>query len=182
VHSGKSAAAFTVDGEDGGVQQARCALEGTLPVDAYYGAWFYIPALTTNNHVWNLFHFQAGSDLHGLWDVSLSNDANGNLNLYVLNFLWVAPSDHLLSAQIPVPIGSWFHVEFHLKRAKDATGEAALYQDGQRVVDFGTLVTDNTDSTDFGQWFAGNLADSLLPPESTLYVDDVTIEAELAPR
>ena len=32
-----------------------------------------------------------------------------------------------------------------------------------------------TDDTDWGQWYVGNLADALVPPASTVYVDDVTI-------
>jgi hypothetical protein len=32
-----------------------------------------------------------------------------------------------------------------------------------------------TDNTDWGQWYVGNYATSLVPPSSTLYVDDVTI-------
>ena len=32
-----------------------------------------------------------------------------------------------------------------------------------------------TDTTDFGQWYVGNYVHQLTPPESTLYVDDVTI-------
>jgi hypothetical protein len=32
-----------------------------------------------------------------------------------------------------------------------------------------------TDPTDWGQWYVGNWADSLVPPASTVYVDDVTI-------
>jgi hypothetical protein len=85
--------------------------------------------------------------------------------------------DYLIQG-VPVPIGSWFHLEFYLRRAKDATGEAALYQDGVRVADFPNVVTDDTT---YGQWFAGNLADSLNPPDSTLYMDDVTISASLSP-
>jgi hypothetical protein len=32
-----------------------------------------------------------------------------------------------------------------------------------------------SDDTDWGQWYVGNLATSVLPPTSTVYVDDVTI-------
>lgn len=182
VHTGHFAAAFTVDAEDGSaLQQSRCVRQGVLPQEAYYGAWYYIPALSTNNHLWNLFHFQGTdtptSEPRGLWDVSLTNTTDGKLATFVLWFMWDGSHDHTIQGP-PVPIGSWFHLEFYLKRAKDATGEASLYQDGVRVVDFQNLVTDDTN---YGQWFAGNLADSLNPPESTLYMDDVTISASLSP-
>ncbi len=32
-----------------------------------------------------------------------------------------------------------------------------------------------TDDTDWGQWFVGNIANALTPPDSTVYVDDITI-------
>jgi hypothetical protein len=110
--------------------------------------------------------------------VSLSNNSDGGpVDLFVLNFLWPnnPPAEHILSGP-PVPIGSWFHLEFYFKRAKDTTGETALYLDGTRVIDFPNVITDNGD---WGQWYVGNLATALAPPESTLYVDDITIASTL---
>jgi len=181
--SGHYAAAFNVvgDGEDGGTaQQSRCVRQGVLPKQAYYGAWYYVPTTATNHALWNLIHFQ-GADSptaipHGIWDVSLTNGVDGRLNLLVLRFLWPgSPAAHILNGP-PIPIGSWFHIEFYLRRAKNATGRAALYQDGVLVADFPNVITDDTD---WGQWYVGNLATSLSPPESTLYVDDITIASTL---
>ncbi len=176
VHSGQFAAAFTVlTGTDGGSgPQARCARQGIFPAEAYYGAWYYIPQLATNKDNWNLFHFQGGSvggsSQHFLWDVSLVNAPTGELDLRVYDDL---QSKNGTSA-IPIPIGKWFHLVFYWKRAKDTTGEVALYQDGTQVVDFTNLITDDTD---WDQWYVGNLATALQPPQSTVYVDDVTIRA-----
>src|SRR5687767_14835190 len=47
VHGGTSSAAFSVN-TSSGTAQTRCFLDGTLPRDAVYGAWFYIPALSQN--------------------------------------------------------------------------------------------------------------------------------------
>ena len=179
TNSGHYAAAFTVIGEQGGeFQQSRCVRQGVLPDDAYYGAWYFIPAPVTNHGNWNLLHFRGeespGAFGHGLWDVSLVNGTDGKLTLSVLNFLWKGPpAAHILLGPT-IPIGSWFHLEFYLKRAKDATGEAALFMNGTRVVDFSKVITDDTD---WGRWYVGNWANSLTPAESTLYVDDVTIAA-----
>ena len=156
---------------------------------AYYGAWYYIPATATNKGVWNLFHFRGAASptappppqpqpqKDGLWDVSLVNGANGALNARVFNFLWkqgdVNPN---VGDAPPAPIGSWFRLEFYLRRAKDATGEVDLYQDGKLAVTFTNLITDNTD---WGQWYVGNYVTDLSPPDSTLYVDDVTIATTL---
>jgi hypothetical protein len=78
VHSGHLAAAFTATAEDkNNAGAVRCVRQSVLPTEAYYGAWYYIPATATNNHLWNLFHFQGADSLtatvHGLWDLSLFN-------------------------------------------------------------------------------------------------------------
>jgi hypothetical protein len=173
VHTGQFAAEFTVlTGTDAGSQpQGRCIRYGEFPAEAYYGAWYYIPESATNTGLWNLFHFQGGDDLHGLWDVSLVNGSTGALNLRVFDFLHGSVGD-----APPIPIATWFHIVFYWKRAKDKSGEVALYQDEVRVVDFTNLVTDDIGSGQ-GQWYVGNLASALQPPKSTVYVDDITIRA-----
>ena len=175
VHSGQHAAAFSVQGTpDAGGSQARCVQQGAFPGAAYYGAWYYVPASAQNSGVWNLFHYQggvAGQTLHGLWDVSLVNvDAGGPLHVTFFDFL--TGSSPTSSAAPPIPIGQWFHLEVYFKRAADATGELSMWQDGVQAVHLTGLATDNTD---WGQWYVGNYATSLVPPSSTLYVDDVTI-------
>jgi hypothetical protein len=177
VHSGHFAAAFrVVTGAGSTVSQVRCARQGALPKAAYYGAWYFIPASEANLDNWNLFHFQGGvvGTLHGLWDVTLTSQADGSLHLLVRDFLH---STTVQASNVPaVPIGSWFHIQTYFKRATDNTGEFALYQDGQLAADVTNV---NTDDTDFGQWYLGNLAISLTPPESTVYLDDVTISDTL---
>src|SRR4051812_3175032 len=99
AHGGQFAAAFTVDNTEGAGYQSRCVRQGVLPRAAYYGAWFYFPALVENERNWNLFHFrggdlaqvrsdlegeaQAGADTHSLWDVSVQNASNGTLQAFV---------------------------------------------------------------------------------------------------
>ena len=174
VHSGDSAAAFNIvvdDAFDG--LQARCVRQGQLPNDAYYSAFFFIPSAPTAANNWNLIHFQGGGatgPLHGLWDVSISIDAQGELHLYVYDFL--RPLMRVTTNLPTVPIGSWFQIEVHWKRASDATGEFALYQDGELGLELKNLSTDNTS---YGQWYVGNLAVGLTPQDLTLYVDDVSI-------
>lgn len=177
VHSGEFAAEFSiVTGTDAGSQpQARCVREGVLPTEAYYGAWFYVRQRATNDGLWNLIHFQGGaadgSGLHNLVDVSLTNDKDGQLVLLLLNLIGGGVGE-----SPPIPIGEWFHVVVYLKRAKDKTGTVALYLGENRVVELTDVVTDDSD---WGQWYVGNLASSLQPPESTVYVDDVTIRSTL---
>ena len=179
VHSGTQAAEFKIMAMlPGG--QARCVRRGQLPTAAYYGAWYYIPVAPTELDNWNLFHFQSGDDdmvdFHGTWDVTITPDDNGTLRLSIYDFLSNNGLGSWHHSPTAVPFGAWFHIQVYLKRATDATGAFALYQDGKLAVDLQDLVTDDSI---YGQWYVGNLARNLTPPESTLYVDDVSISDTL---
>ena len=181
ARSGTHSMAFTLqtDADDDQGDQARCVREGVLPPDAIYGAWYYIPETRGGIRNWNLLHFQGGEPggaIPGIWDVSIEPDADsGKLKLYVLGKF---PDSRLTqddpATMVAVPIGSWFHLEFRWRRAADETGRVSVYQDGKLVLDRDNAVTDDTN---FAQFYVGNLAFDLVPPESTLYVDDISIRA-----
>ena len=178
VHSGNYAAAFNIQADNmlNGMPaqtQTRCVRQGVLPEAAYYSAFFYIPAAPTAANNWNLIHFRAGNggSQHGLWDVSLAHQADGKFRVYVYDFLRTRTRN---TTVVPaVPIGAWFQLEVYWKRATDATGEFTVWQDGEVALSLDSLTTDE-DST-YEQWFVGNLAISLTPPDSVVYVDDVSI-------
>lgn len=175
VHSPPFALAFDLRAADeAGTDQARCVRQGVLPEAALYGAWYYVPSGFSDPVNWNLFHFQGGEArklLHGLWDVSLGELPDGQMAAYVRDLL----HGHVYEQAAPraIPTDTWFHLEFYYKRASDETGEVALYQDGTEVIRVTDLITD--DDTPFGQWYVGNLAITLSPPNSSIYVDDVSV-------
>jgi hypothetical protein len=175
-HMGKFAAAFTVTADDSTLDrsQTRCVREGIMPPSAYYGAWYFIPALATNADNWNLFHFLGGTskadpDPHPLWDISLAN-AGGNLELSVYDFLH--KTQRLTSGVDPVPIGRWFRIRIKIVRSAQANGEIIVLQDEKVALH---LIDLTTDDTEWGQWYVGNFVKTLEPKLSTLYVDDITI-------
>jgi hypothetical protein len=178
THTGSKALSFTVMPSDTMGRQARCVREGTLPEEAVYGAWFYIPELATNTGNWNLMHFQGGnpgSPIANWWDVSLVNDNNGGLVAQVLNYVVQQPLRPLVyKSSSEIPIAEWFHLEFRWHRSAEPMGEMELLQGGQRVAYASGIATDDAD---WGQWYVGNLATALDQPDSTVYVDDVSIRA-----
>jgi hypothetical protein len=111
---------------------------------------------------------------HGLWDVSLHNGDDGQLYLHLFNQL--NNVIHNPPVERAIPIGEWFHIQLFFRRAADASGEIALYQDGELLVRLADTVTDDTTQ---GAWYVGNWADNLVPPEITVYVDDVTLRDTL---
>jgi hypothetical protein len=180
VHSGRYAAAFSVNSAIDGGSQARCVRQGTFPAAAYYGAWYYLPGPAVAQGNWNLFHYQGPTPEDGggppyLWDVSLQSADDAGLQPYLRDFL-TQPNQtvNAPSTPMPVPIGQWFHLEWYFKRASDTTGEVSLWLNESRVVDVPGIVTDDTDG---GQWFVGNLTSfgGIVPPASVVYVDDITI-------
>lgn len=177
VHGGEFAAAYSVTASSSlDALQARCAMGGSLPPMATYGAWYYFPnaAQTSASGTWNLFHFEGwnGATQHHLWDVSVETYKPGSLRLYVFDFLnggRVRPPD----VTVPIPIGAWVHIEFYIARASDTTGEIVLSQGGRELLRVPGIVTDDSERA---EWYVGNFADALSPANSTLYVDDVSIE------
>jgi hypothetical protein len=116
------------------------------------------------------FNGSDDTEFHGLWDVSIGVTESGYLTLYVFDQLREV---HRIPPDEPeIPLDTWFHVELRLLRAEDQTGLVALYQDGTLIYELTGILTD--DSV-WGQWYVGNLADNLTPPNSTVYVDDITI-------
>lgn len=177
ARTGRVAAAFSITTEaatDG--TQTRCVREGVLPQDAYYGAWFYVPSGNTSSGNWNLIHFRGhnGMLLRGLWDVSVSTTDTGALRPFVRDMLNGAV--YTPEEPVELPRDAWFALHFRLVRASTPTGSVELYVNGQVAVERADIITD--DST-WGQWYLGNLADALDPPQSTIYVDDVTIGESL---
>jgi hypothetical protein len=176
---GQLAAEFRVIGAR--QNQTRCVRQGELPESAYYGAWYYIPEVLQDvDMAWNLWHFQGGDDpdsQHDLWDVTLDTGAQaGDWELTVLD----RPSGFKIyrsANHTPIPVGSWFHIELFLKRAADATGQIALYQDGVQLFERMGL---KSDASKFTQWYIGNWADNATPADFSLYVDDLSIRASLS--
>jgi hypothetical protein len=174
AHSGRRAAAFKVSTAKG-EEESRCVREGTLPLEAYYGAWYFLPTATVTSN-WNLMHFRGwrADKLQGLWDVSVGSTDRGELFLYLYDFL----NNRTRTRAVPLVVapGTWVHIVFYLRRAADASGEVALFQDGQEVLRYTNL---ETDDSSWGQWYVGSLAYSVTPPDITVYVDDVTIDSKL---
>lgn len=182
-HSGHLAAEFKVVGDANAYKQTRCVRHGALPVSAYYGAYYFIPEALEKAPNWNLFHFQGGQvddrTLSGSWDVTLSKIADSNEWELLVKDAAASPppaDPAIYKADKPkaVPFGKWFHIELFVKRAADATGKIALYQDGETLFELSNL---KSDASPFTQWYVGDWADGATPANSSLYVDDMSISA-----
>lgn len=178
-HKGRFSAQFSANATTSKLPQTRCVRRGVLPESAYYGAWYFIPEAPSQASVWNLFHFQGGDspdNVRKFWDVTLVKDTpTAPWELIVYDPLAPANKGVYRSADhTPMPIGSWVHIVLFLKRAADASGQIALYQDDALLFQQTNL---NSDASKFTEWYVGNYVTDAMPPDSTLYVDDVSISA-----
>ena len=142
---------------------------------AYYSAWFYIASSFTVKSFLSLIHFNSsasgdGKNLSPTWDLNLYPRADGSLVAHLYDF--VTQTNFEQAAPAPVPIATWVHFEVFLRKAADATGEVAAWQDGVSILDRRNVMTA---ATDWLQWDAGASSDDVTPPPAVVYVDDAAI-------
>jgi hypothetical protein len=143
--------------------------------DAYFGAWFYLPAAASPATYWVFFSFHGDDDSGGgdvaLWDVKLAPvDGAGTLELQLLHHDTgnVTPLAHETA-----PLKRWFQVQAFLHPATDATGTLQVWLDGAPVFDVVGPTT--TAAAPAIAWTVGTITDGLTPAPATLYVDDAFI-------
>jgi len=149
--------------------------QAATPTEAYYSAWFLIPRSYTVKDWWNIVHFvgsQSGDGRNevGLWDLDLRSAADGSLALYVWDFehskQFDPPTPHAF------PIGVWVKIEVLFRKASDASGRFAVYQDGALLVD---LTGVRTAPNDWLRWAVGSASANIVPSPAELYIDDAAI-------
>jgi hypothetical protein len=142
---------------------------------AYYSAWFYLASSFTVKGWLSLMHFNNsssgdGKNLSAAWDLNLYPRPDGSLIAHLYNY--VAVNNLEQAVPVPVPIATWVHFEVFLRKAADATGEVAVWQDGVSILDRRNVATA---ATDWMQWDAGASSNDVTPPTAVVYVDDAAI-------
>ena len=147
------------------------------PPEAYYGAWFYIPASLQIGSWLSLHHFgyhpTAGTtDTMPVWDFHVYPTSDGTLaaRLYesstIKNFEQPVP--------VPVTTAAWVHFEIFYRNAADATGRIIVWQDGVQILDVANVITAPSDAV---QWDAGGGSNDVAPTPAAVYLDDATISS-----
>ncbi len=151
--------------------------EQPIPAQAYYGAWFLIPASLEVRSFLSLLHFgyhQAADDPNttAIWDFDLQPDTDGSLvpRLYQTG----AASPVVPQPAVPVLPATWVHFELLYKKTASATGQIVAWQNGVQIMDVANVVTA---PTDWIQWDVGGGSFDLAPTPVSIYVDDVTISS-----
>jgi hypothetical protein len=146
------------------------------PPEAYYGAWFYLPADLSVGLWVSLVHFRGsetgdGRSLSGTWDVNVYRNLAGQVVAHVYNFATAIVTEQPFPP-VPFPLGRWVHLEVLLRKATNSDGALRVWQDGRLIVQIDGVPTVTNDWT---EWDVGGGADDTA---GAVYVDDATISLE----
>jgi hypothetical protein len=174
---GKYAARLSIQtASDGSQANAGLFRTGSLPVEAYYSAWYYLPQTYRTTEDWTIMQFttppgdDGGSD--GLLiDVDLRSLPGGDMILDIFDHRPPYLRSPTAEPAQPVPIARWFQIEVFYRNVGDHTGEFKLFLDGQVNYDIQRPFGQN--STTY--WSPCNSTVGLSPVASDLYVDDAAI-------
>jgi hypothetical protein len=150
---------------------------GIMPVDAYYSAWYYVPAAVSLTDYWLFFKFRSRADASDattpsddVWDFDFLPGTNGAMEFAL--FGHVKRENEPALIVLPVPIGRWFQVEAFLRATNDNTGRLTIWVDGTSIFD---VQARPILPSLFVEWQVGGITESVTPPMATFYVDDAAI-------
>lgn len=175
ARSGVGALELSVTGVDSSPQAARIFRWAENPVEATYGAWYYLPRQVQAGRWWNIFQFKSrlGDSSEPTWIVNVGNRSDGSMFLYLYDAITRTSYTDVIDPPRPVlPVGRWTNLEVFVRRADDRTGRIALWSDGRLLFDIDSVQTAFADNI---QWSVNNYSDDLDPESVTIFVDDAVI-------
>lgn len=175
VHSGNFAVRSAIYAT-GSVSFARLYRWGTLPQDAYYSVWMYIPTNYTIGSYWNLFEFQGRNDPADpasqvyLWSLDITRRSDGQLSWYV----WDGLRSRQLNPAVSTvaPIGRWFRVEAFMHQATDNSGDVKFWVDSVFLLESSGV---STVVNDWLSWVVGGAAPNITEQPAEVFLDDAAI-------
>ena len=177
VRSGSYALRSSVTSSSSTLSAAVAQRAGVqVPVDAYYSAWYYVPAVSTATTYWLFFKFRSrcvasdpSTDAE-VWDFNFVPDGNG-----AMQFTLFGHAKGVLEPPVAtptVPIGQWFQVEAYLRVANDDTGRLTVWEDDTVIFD---VQGQPTMPSTCVEWSVGGITGMITPASATFYVDDAAI-------
>jgi hypothetical protein len=174
VRHGGHAARLAIDAAAAGDRASAVLTRyGTLPTEAYYSAWYYLPRSITVGTYWVIFKFrqQNPPTEDELYDLDLINLPSGEMSVRLYSHSRGA--DVALDVSDPVvPAGQWFQLEAFYRNAQDATGRLIFWLNGRQIVD---IANQPMAPTPWVEWNACSIGENLTPSTAVLYVDDCAV-------
>lgn len=156
------------------ISVALAGRNGPFPGDAYYSAWFYLPAAPAPRTYWTFFRLRSPASpgetaILDELNLSFTLRADGSLGI---DLDWPGHVFPLSPNSVAVPIGEWFQIEAFQHSATEKTGQIQVWQDDVLIFDY----EGSTPLTPFVDWSVGAIVDSLKDGSgSELYIDDAAI-------
>jgi hypothetical protein len=177
VHSGRYAAKSSVNAA-GRLATARLYRQDTLPPEAYYSVWLYVPAEYSVGDYWSVFEFSGRTDPNDsgtfttAWTLNLHPSPDTGLSWYVWD--GIRGQDLMPANPVGVPVGRWFQLEAFVRQATDDTGQVSFWVDGSLFVDQSGV---STVPTLWMSWSVGSVEPSGTQEPADLYIDDAVISS-----
>jgi len=178
AHDGGHAAKLTIDTSTAGEQQnTLVSRTGSLPTEAYYSAWYYLPRSENVGTYWVIFKFRLRtiaddpSTSAEFYDLDLRDLPSGEMTMVLY--------DHRLAHEVPlgvpdpvVPVGIWFQLEAFYRNTQDTTGHLTVWLDGRQIID---IADQPMAPTPWIEWDVGNIGEDLTPSPAVLFIDDCAV-------
>jgi hypothetical protein len=174
AHSGDYSLALVAPG----TEAFGAGFDFNTEAEAYFSAWFYVPAAYAGVAEWSFLGFASRgegctgpeSTCAGV-DVRMRSLPTGELLLYLFNSEPDVLQPPLSDPPTYLPIGRWFQLEVFYRRATEHSGRFHLWLDGAPIFRF-----DGWRTAEFDNLFVAFGAPPQLDGEvPVLFVDDVAI-------
>jgi hypothetical protein len=182
AHGGRYAVKLT-NGAAGAYKTARLWHQDTLPRQAYYSVWYYLPRAYQTPVDWTILQFRTPTDdptvVSQFLDVGLRSLPGGDLILTLFDHRPQYLRSPTPDPAQPVPVGRWFQIQVFYRNVNDDSGRFTLWLDGQLNYDIQRPMTGSP-----AVYFTPcSISEDLSPAPSEIYVDDAAISYDpLTPR
>ena len=146
------------------------------PPQAYYSAWFYVPAtlvLATGQYL-SLVHFRGsdGQNVTPLLDVNLYPLTDGSVAAQLYEYRTSADTQQFPTVT-RFPLDRWVQLEVFVSQAVEKTGRVTVWQDGTQILDRPGIQTVVLMGS--LQWDVGAASDGLASGPVPVDLDDAAI-------
>ncbi len=179
IHSFESRVTSPGAGTQSGAQAARYY----LPTDAFYSAWFYLPAAITSTTYLVLTKFRSRKDpadpatVANTWDIDIDTTSTGTMFLALYDH---ANANGIEDHTLTIPTNTWFQIEVHLRATTDDTGQVTVWFNGHPSFEISGR---STVPSSYLEWGVGGVAEVITPNPAAVYIDDVAISTrQLGPE
>lgn len=171
-HSFESSVSSLEPGRQSGAQASR---SGSLPTEAFYSAWFYLPERVSSTSYLVLTKFRSRSDpansatIVNTWDIDILTDASGSMFPQLYDH---AETQGLWRTDFRIPVDRWFQIEVFLRAVNDDTGRITVWFDGELLFD---VTGKATIPSSIFEWSVGSVAEEIAPSPAVIFIDDAAI-------